>query len=43
MCKVEFVGEAGIDTGGLTREFFRLLFQQAAAKYLEYTGCFIHS
>lgn len=43
MSKVVFVGEVGIDTGGLTREFFRLLFQQIAAKYLECTGCFMHN
>jgi len=35
-----FVGEDGIDTGGLTREFFRLLAASFSAKYLDATGCF---
>ena len=40
---VEFVGEEGIDSGGLKREFFRLLFQQMQAVYLDSCGCFKHN
>ena len=35
-----FVGEDGIDTGGLTREFFRLIAASFSQKYLYSTGCF---
>ena len=35
-----FVGEDGIDTGGLTREFFRLIAASFSQKYLDSTGCF---
>jgi hypothetical protein len=40
---VEFVGEEGIDGGGLTREFFRILFRQFSSVYLDSTGCFKHN
>ncbi len=32
-----------MDTGGLTREFFRLVFQEVARRYLESSGCFSHN
>ena len=38
-----FVGEQGSDTGGLTREFFRLIQYSIMAKYMEDTGCFRHN
>lgn len=37
------MGEAGSDTGGLTREFFRLFARAMASHYLEETGCFKHN
>ena len=37
---MEFVGECGSDTGGLTRELFRLFAKEMAATYIEPTGCF---
>ena len=40
--QVEFLGEQGSDTGGLTREFFRLVGYHAT-KYLEPSGCFKHN
>lgn len=33
--QVEFVGEVGSDTGGLTQEFFRLFGKAMTQKYLE--------
>lgn len=36
-----FLGEQGMDAGGPTREFFRLL-KLGMNKYLEPTGCFKH-
>ena len=41
--QVEFIGEEGVDSGGLTREFFQILFQQIASVYLDSTGCFKHN
>ena len=38
-----FVGERGSDTGGLTREFFRLIQYSIKSKYMEDTGCFRHN
>ena len=32
---MQFVGECGSDTGGLTREFFRLFAKEMAATYIE--------
>lgn len=40
--QVVFVGEEGVDTGGLTREFFRLICYAIGSRYLESTGCFRH-
>ena len=40
--QVVFVGE-GVDTGGLTREFFRLICYSIRNRYLESTGCFRHN
>lgn len=37
------MGENGSDSGGLTREFFRLLSYHASLKYMEPTGCFKHN
>ena len=37
------MGEQGSDTGGLTREFFRLVGLHASIKYMEPTGCFKHN
>ena len=36
------MGEEGTDTGGLTREFFRLICYSMGNQYLESTGCFRH-
>ena len=36
------MGEQGADTGGLTREYFRLVFQQMSLKYMQPSGCFKH-
>ena len=41
--KVEFLGEQGSDTGGLTREFFRLVAYYTSSRYMENTGCFKHN
>ena len=38
-----FVGEDGSDTGGLTREFFRLISYSMNSRYMEATGCFRHN
>ena len=43
LVQVVFVGEEGSDTGGLTREFFRLIAYNMKSKYLEKTGCFQHN
>ena len=40
--QVEFVGELGHDTGGLKREFFRLLSKAISEKYMTPTGCLQH-
>ena len=40
---MEFVGEFGSDTGGLKREFFRLLTRSMAETYMDATGCFQHN
>ena len=37
-----FVGEEGVDGGGLTREFFRLV-SNVTSQYMESTGCFRHN
>ena len=37
---MEFVGENGSDTGGLTREFFTVL---VSPKYIDSRGCFKHN
>ena len=39
--QVEFIDEAGVDTGGLLREFFMLLFRQIQETYIE-NGTFRH-
>ena len=36
------MGEEGADTGGLSREFFRLVCYSISNQYLESTGCFRH-
>ena len=41
--QVEFLGEDGVDTGGVTQEFFRLIGYHTATKYMESTGCFKHN
>ena len=41
--QVEFLGEQGTDTGGLTREFYRLIGYHASLKYFENTGCLKHN
>ena len=41
--QVEFLGEEGIDTGSVTREFFKFVGYHAAFKYFELTGCFKHN
>lgn len=41
--QVEFVGEQGSNTRGLTQEFFRLVGLHAYTKYMEPTGCLIHN
>lgn len=38
-----FCDEPGHDTGGLTREFFRLVKYAISSKYMESTGCFLHN
>ena len=40
--QVEFVGEAGCDTGGLTREFFTLLAKDVTKVYMD-CGTFKHN
>jgi hypothetical protein len=42
MLNVVFVGEEGSDTGGLTREFFRLVSYALKSRYITATGCFRH-
>ena len=37
------MGEEGSDTGGLTREFFRLLGYAVEAKYFDSEGAFLHN
>ena len=37
-----FISEEGHDTGGLTREFFRLIAYTISTKYLDSAGCFKH-
>lgn len=37
------MGEAGCDTGGLTRKIFQLFASATASDYLEETGCFKHN
>ena len=32
-----------MDTGGLSREFFRLIAYHTALKYMDNTGCFKHN
>jgi hypothetical protein len=42
--QVVFVGESGKDTGGLTREFFRLISYSISSKYIMYsTGVSRHN
>ena len=41
--QVEFVGEDGVDTGGLKREFFSLLFKKFNRKYMHVEGCLKHN
>ncbi len=38
-----FGDEPGADTGGLTREFFRLVSYAMSDKYMTSTGCFKHN
>ncbi len=40
--QVVFCDENGSDTGGLTREFIRLVSYAMNAKYMTSTGCFQH-
>ncbi len=40
--QVSFIGEDGMDGGGLTREFFTLLIKDLSRIYLEVTGIFRH-
>ena len=40
---MEFIGEDGVDTGGLTREYFMLIRNSIAARYLEACGVFRHN
>lgn len=40
---MEFVGEEGLDTGGLTREFFSLLQQTVVPTYINEKGSFVHN
>ena len=39
---MEFVGEEGIDTGGLTREFFSLFERSVTPPYITVNGSFVH-
>lgn len=41
--KVLYTGEEGSDTGGLTREFFRLIGYSISSKYLDSAGAFMHN
>ena len=43
LTQVEFTGEDGTDTGGLRREFFRLLRTDLSGSYLNCTGGFQHN
>ena len=40
---MDFVAEDGEDTGGITREFFRLLASEIQRKYFSETGCMKHN
>lgn len=40
---MEFVGEEGVDTGGLTREFFALAAKVVTPLYIDDKGCFRHN
>ena len=40
LMQVEFVGEQGSDTGGMTREFFTYVGHAMSTRYLTQTGCF---
>lgn len=40
---MEFIGEYGTDTGGLTREFFILVGYVINFKYLDSAGAFLHN
>lgn len=39
---MEFVGEEGFDTGGLTREFFTIINKDMHKKYMD-CGTFMHN
>ena len=41
--QVEFVGEQGSDTGGITREFFTYVGHAMSTRYLTQSGCFKHN
>ena len=41
--QVEFVGEIGSDTGGLTREFFSLVSKDLCPHYITQEGCLWHN
>ena len=41
--QVEFVGEIGSDTGGLTREFFSLVSKDLCPHYITQEGCLRHN
>ena len=43
LIQVVFVGEEGVDTGGLTREFFRLICYSIGSKFFESKGCLRHN
>ena len=41
--QVEFVGESGVDTGGLKREFFSLISKEFVNIYMHSVGCLKHN
>ena len=43
LCKVDFVGEQGADSGGLTREFFSLLARSVVPIYFDEKGVVVHN
>jgi hypothetical protein len=43
LIQVEFAGENGSDSGGLSREFFTVIARDASRTFLEVTGVFRHN